>query len=80
MDLTPTQRRMMAVLGDGMIHSKQELHACLNDDMAQVELVVCHISLLRKRIGPIGQDVVYVNGRAGMGYRLVRLVAPSSAS
>jgi hypothetical protein len=67
-DFTPTQQRMMAILGDGQLHTRAELLPCLSDEMGCPTLLQMHISLLRKRLRPVGQDIM--NGQGA--YRLVR--------
>jgi hypothetical protein len=55
---TPTQRRMLAVLSDGMAHSREELHACLMDELGPVENIHFHISLMRTKLRRAGMDIV----------------------
>jgi hypothetical protein len=31
--LSPTQKRLMAILRDGLAHSTEELHTCINDEL-----------------------------------------------
>jgi len=69
--LTPTQKRMLAVLQDGEPHDPIELHECLEDELADMVNVRVHVSALRKRLRAAGRDVV---SREGC-YRLVRLIA-----
>jgi len=58
--LTPTQRRFMNLLQDGLPHSMEELRACLNDDRAEVDTVTQHIIMLRNKLKPI---YILTNGR-----------------
>lgn len=72
---TPTQRKMLAVLSDGLPHSKVELHACLHDDLGEMSNIRVHLANVRKHLRPKGQDVLtqFINRR--LHYRLVRLIA-----
>lgn len=57
--LTPTQRRIMDLLSDGKLHTKQELRdTCGNDEYIDKNTVNVYLTNLRKKIRPIGQDVV----------------------
>lgn len=75
---TPTQRKMLAVLSDGLPHSKAELHSCLHDDLGAVENIQIHLTNIRKRIRPKGEDILtqFIDRR--LHYRLVRLIAGGS--
>ncbi len=77
---TPTEQRILNVLSDGMLHSKDELMKCLDDDLAQRSAVDPHISNLRKKLNPVGQHITCeTNGNAWtFKYRHVRLLDPNS--
>jgi DNA-binding SARP family transcriptional activator len=57
-DFTPTQRRILEVLADGMPHRRESLHACLPDDMGALANLRFHLSQLRKVLRPLGQDII----------------------
>ena len=67
---TPTQKKIMAVLGDGYAHDLKDLLRCLDDEMAVEQTLKVHISNIRKKVNPFGDDIVC---RAG-AYRLVRMI------
>jgi DNA-binding response OmpR family regulator len=70
LDLTPTERRIMAMLGDGERHLKEELRTCLWDEYASVDSVRPHIMRLRAKM-PEGKLILCeVKGRT-IYYRLV---------
>src|SRR5579884_2496539 len=48
--LTPIQRRMFTVLRDRHFHTRQELHACLDDELAALTSIQFHISRLRANL------------------------------
>ena len=80
-DWTPTQARMLKVLSDGMPHRYEELRACLDDELARN--VKTHIGHIRKKLRPIGQDIVCeYRGRLGAmilsGYRHVILISTAT--
>jgi hypothetical protein len=70
---TPTQRRMLRLLQDGLPHARAELKACLVDDLGNWNNVQVHISRLRKRLRPKGQDILCVVANQKISYRQVRL-------
>lgn len=71
---TPVQRRLLAVLRDGQIHSRKELEACLDDDMFQDSALSAQLTFLRRRIIPLGRDVDYITRKDRGGYRMVALI------
>ena len=70
---TPTQRKILDVLSDGQGHSTEELRKCLWDELTDVSTVRVHLTQMRAKLRPIGQDILY---RDSM-YRHVRLVSIS---
>jgi hypothetical protein len=56
--LTPTQQRMMAVLGDGLAHPLRQLHGCCNDDLTEPGTVHTHVCLLRPKVAKRGQSII----------------------
>ncbi len=78
-DYTPTQQRLLSVLADGLSHTRAELRACINDELAGPGALWSHLHLLRKRLRPSGEDVICElrNGRI-ICYRHVRLLASST--
>lgn len=75
MEWTPTQRRILDVLSDGRGHPKKELLKCL-DAHTCPEVLAVHITLIRKKLLKIGQNILSVNsGTHGFLYMHVRLLA-----
>lgn len=73
---TPTQRRILALLSDGMPHSKDELRKCLDDDLSDNHNIAMHICFLRRKLNPIGEDIVAQHvGPGGIKYRHMRMLA-----
>lgn len=77
LDLTPTQRRMLKVLADGLPHSREELHACLDDELGPVSNIKAHLTYLRRKLRPRGEDIFCVRTFGGMHYRYVRIISSS---
>lgn len=58
LSLTPVQRRILTLLADGLPHSREELHACLYDDLGPVSNVGPHITALRELLAPLDQAIL----------------------
>lgn len=58
MTLRDVEKKILALLSDGQPHTKEEIHTCLWDECGSVNNVYQHISVLRKKLRPIGQDIV----------------------
>lgn len=71
---TPTQRRIMDILSDGMPHPKEEIQETFYDPMAVSGAVRTHISYLRKKIEPTGFGILIEYVNHGICYRLVQFV------
>jgi DNA-binding winged helix-turn-helix (wHTH) protein len=67
---TPTQAKILSVLADGESHAREEIHACLPDDLGSLENIHAHISTIRKRLREQGQDIVC---ERVVRYRLVKV-------
>jgi hypothetical protein len=75
---TPVQRRMMAVLADGLPHTSRELHACLEDDLGPLRNIAAHLTAIRKVLRPRGEDILTRLGANGTTYLHVRLLPSPS--
>ncbi len=72
---TPTHKRMLKVLSDGMPHKKEELHKCLDDDLASVSCVRKHLSTLRSQLKKINEDVICEYKDRSFFYRHIVLLS-----
>lgn len=72
---TPTQQAMLRVLADGCTHTREELHACLPDELSQPASIHPHLVRLRKILRPKGQDIICQLLNRKVHYRHVRLLA-----
>lgn len=71
---TKTQERILRVLADGQRHHKTELKEVLRDPEAQPRALIQHISILRKKLRPVGEDIVCEFYQRRIHYRHVRLI------
>ena len=70
---TPVQRRMMALFCDFQPHTKEELHACLDDDLALRTAIYGHFTAIRKLL-PDGYLLSPITVGAVKMFRLFRVV------
>jgi hypothetical protein len=56
--ISPTQKRMLALLSDRQWHSSQDLHACLSDELTPISNIAPHLHHLRRALRSRGQDVI----------------------
>lgn len=76
--LTPTQRRMLAVLKDGKPHLSNELHACLYDELADKKHGIrTHIYSLRKAVREQSREILCIQVGRATFYQIVHLPYPS---
>ena len=68
---TPTQRRLMDVLGDGEPHTREQLVACLEDSQSEWRNVNPHLVAIRKRLRLERQDVICQVLKRQFLYRLI---------
>jgi hypothetical protein len=72
---TATQRKMLEVLSDGLPHSREELHACLPDELGPLSNIRAHLVVIRKVLLRRGEHVAAEMGWKGkISYRHVRLL------
>ena len=76
---TPTQLRILQVLADGLPHRKEELHACLPDELGPLSNIKKHLAGIRQAIRPSGHDIVCVYFHRRTHYQRVRLLAAAAA-
>jgi len=75
---TKTQARIVDLLSDGVPHSREELHACLDDDLARLTAAKRHLVEIRKHLRPQGQDIICVLQNRRIMYQWVRLLASAN--
>ena len=74
--LTPTEQRIMDLLGDGMPHTKKEMVSCLADPMGGEDNVKPHLHGLRKKLLAKNETVLCVLVDRRVKYRWVALRIP----
>ena len=65
---------MIDVLADGQPHFKKELFDCIEDPEAGPGAVAAHLHLLRKKLRPMGEDVICELKKNRFMYRRIRIV------
>lgn len=73
MHFTPTQQRLMDILGDEMSHSKEQLKTCIDDELA--DSLWMHISNLRKKLRQHGRDILTEQLGSRAYYRIIRVLS-----
>ena len=76
---TVTEWKMMRMLADGEPHTRKELHSCLEDELGRLLNIKPHLQAIKKKIRPLGEDIVCILGRGRLiQYRRVRVLPPSA--
>lgn len=73
MNWTPTQQKLIDALADGLPKSPEELHAAIGGYGA-VKNIWAHLSAIRKKLRPRGQDIVCVYQKRKLHYLHVGLL------
>lgn len=71
---TPTEERILEVLGDGVRHKRKELHRCLSDELTNVKTIQFHLSKIRQKIRPMGRDIVCIFNNQTIWYQMVQVL------
>ncbi len=76
---TPTQLRILRRLSDGLPHSKEEMIKTI-DELATLGMFSQQLWILRKKLLPLGQDIVCRTHGGGRqhAYQHVRLLASAN--
>ena len=78
-EFTPTQTRILHVLNDGKRHHKDDLYPCIEDELADhYSSLKNHLSCIRKRLRPRGEDIIVELWERRTYYRWVRMLWPES--
>lgn len=56
--MSPTQKRILTLLSDSQVHTREELQACLWDKLGSPMNIHYHITCLRKRLRSRDQEIV----------------------
>jgi hypothetical protein len=80
-EFTPTEKRILRAMSDGMPHKSKELLSCLPDDeLGTVQNLRNHFSRIRKKLRPLGEDILCVIHNRTVHYRYVRLLPTTRES
>lgn len=73
---TVTEERILKMLRDGQRHTKYELVTAINpNNLNSYAAMAMHISNIRKKLRPVGEDIICeLSGRI-IHYRHVRLIS-----
>lgn len=52
--LTVIQRKMLRILSDGEPHSREELHKCLQDELASLRAIQHHLDIVKRAVAAKG--------------------------
>lgn len=78
-EYTRTQVAILSVLADGGPHTVGQLLARIGDSQMTAHNLRCHLSILRKKLRPIGQDILCVKLMAARSaYRQVALIGAAA--
>jgi hypothetical protein len=72
---TPTQERILHLLADNQPHLNHEVLACLGDELASLNALHSHLTRIRLKLRPIGQNVICEIRDSRIYYRHVRLIS-----
>lgn len=70
---TETEVRILKVLSDGHMHEKAHLQKCVNDELS-THAVNSHLRNIRRKLRPIGEDIICQFYDKKLFYRHVRLL------
>ena len=73
-EFSPTQRKILLVLSDGLPHKLPELMACLDELTERPNSLHSHLALIRRKLRPAGQDIICQFILRQRQYRHVRLL------
>lgn len=75
LEFTVTQQKLIDILQDGLPHNRFELRDAIDGELTSLTNMQNHVSHIRKKLRPIGQDIIceLVHGR--ICYRHVRLLS-----
>lgn len=74
---TPLEQQIMKLLGDGLPHKPEELMQFF-DPLAERQSMYNVVCSLRKKLKPLGEDIVAQKIGWGVVYRRVRLLIVST--
>jgi DNA-binding CsgD family transcriptional regulator len=79
-NFTPTERRIVRLLSDGLPHPLAALKACLDDELAGPRAFRRHLTQIRRKLRDSGEAVLAVYHNRTLHYQHVRLLAAADAA
>ena len=77
---TPTEQRMYDLLADGLPHTRRELKACIDDELAELSAIKKHLTNLRKKLADRSEEIVCVFHQRTICYRHFYLASRNGTS
>lgn len=74
MHYSPTQQAIITLLADGKSHHRCAIRDCVGDCYTSWAAVAMHLMALRKKLRPMGQDIICELRNATIYYRQVRML------
>lgn len=71
---TPVQTRILELLSDGLLHSKKELQACI-DEYAGPNAVNNHLTTMRKKLRPMRQEIRCIEKNGESYFEHIRVLS-----
>lgn len=75
MTFTPTQQIVADLLADGLPHSRDEIALAIDPGFTSREVVRFHVSRVRRKLRPKGEDIVCCLVHRKICYQHVRLLS-----
>lgn len=75
---TETEQLIINILSDGLPHNRHELRKAIDGEFATLNTVNVHLYSIRRKIRPLGQDIICEFSNRRICYRQVRLLASAS--
>jgi hypothetical protein len=69
----------MEVLQDGLPHTREEIHACLSDELSSLDAIKPHICSLRPKLEKYQRGILNTRVQGRKCYQLIGLVSPDKS-
>lgn len=75
-EFTETQQKMLTILSDGRVHTKEELHGCCGP--SSISTVRAHVYGIKQKLRRRGEDIVCAYDKGRFYYQHVRLLGSNA--
>ena len=72
---TPIEKKILEKLSDGLPHKWWQVIKCLDDELATRYALSMHLARIRKKLRPLGEDIICETNGWSIFYRHVRLIS-----